>query len=190
MRSNFILFSARLALFTILVAAVPLTVAGPAAAEATCQGWMMGMPNYGFEDLPDGTPVPKWCAEGPDVKGVDRGIGWSYMEANDAYIEATSTSRWNAIRQNIIVPQGTIELSAYAWTSDKVIDGYFGVRIKNTGTVYREIKFGPLRGYQRLSVLFPAPAVGANEYTAFIGYWSPGGFSWLVVDEFHLTRVN
>ncbi len=189
MRSNFILMSARLVLFTVLAAAAPMTVASPAAAAVTCQGWMMYMPNAGFEDPPDGTPVPSWCTEGPDVKGVDRGLGWSYREANDAYIEATSASQWNAIRQNIVVPQGTIELSAYAWTSDKVIAGYFGVRYKNTGIVYREVKFGPLRGYQRLSVLFPAPAEGANEYTAFIGYWSPGGFSWLVVDEFHTRPV-
>jgi hypothetical protein len=68
-----------------------------------------------------------------------------------------------------------------------VTAGYFGVRIKNTGTVYREIKFGPLYGYQRLSVRFPSAA--SNEYTAFIGYWSPGGFSWLVVDDFQTNLV-
>lgn len=157
----------------------------PAAAAAHgCQGWMMYMVNSDFEASADGSAVPAWCTgEGPDAKGVDRGVGWSYAGANNAYIEATTTSRWNALTQHIVVPRDdTIELAAYVRTSSSVTAGYFGVRHKATGAVHREVRFGPLNvGYQRLSVRFPSEA--GNDYTAFVGYWSPGGFSWLVVDE-------
>jgi hypothetical protein len=145
---------------------------------------MMSMPNAGFEAPTDGTPVPGWCTEGPDLKGVDRGIGWSRSGSDDAFIEAASTGQWNAVAQHIVVPAGrTVELSAYVWTSSNVTAGYFGVRVA-TGRVYSEIKFGPLDGYQRLAVRFLSGA--ANNYTAFVGYWSPGS-SWLVVDDFVTT---
>ncbi len=189
MRSHFTSISTRLALITILAATTPLAVANPTSAAITCDGWMMFMPNAGFEDGVDGTPVPLWCSgEGPDVKGVDRGLGWSRSGANDAYIEAMSTSQWNALKQNIVVPRDrTVELSAYVWTSGNVTAGYFGVRNRSTGAVHREIRFGPLLGYQRLSVLFPTG--GSSDYTAFVGFWSPGGFSWLVVDDFQTSLV-
>ncbi|GAA3435134.1 hypothetical protein GCM10018954_047380 [Kutzneria kofuensis] len=151
------------------------------------------MPNASFEAAPDGTAVPNWCTEGPDTKGVDRNAGIAHSMANDAYIEARSTTQWNALTQNIVVPTcRTLDLSAFVWTSSNVTAGYFGVRAYPSVTPYKETKFGPLsNGYQQLSVRFASRCTpddlihpGPVTYTAFVGFWSPGGFSWLMADDF------
>ncbi|GAA4444064.1 hypothetical protein GCM10023148_51050 [Actinokineospora soli] len=173
-----------------MAAALGALAAHPAAASTGCQGWMMYLPNAGFEQPSDGSAVPMWCTgEGPDAKGVDRGTGWSRTGANNAYIEAVSTGRWNAITQHVVVPAGrTVELSGYVRTSSVITAAYFGVRHKATGAVHREVRFGPLTGgYHRLAVRFPAEV---GEYTAFAGFWSPGGFSWLLVDDVATTLVG
>lgn len=172
---------------TAVLTAGALVVVGPEApASPGCNGWMMSMPNAGFEAPADGTPVPGWCTEGPDLKGVDRGIGWSHSGADDAFIEAATAGRWNAVAQHIVVPPGrTVELSAYVWTSRFVTAGYFGVR-DATGRVFSEIQFGPLDGYHRLAVRFPSGA--SSNYTAFLGFWSPGS-SLLLADDFCTTLL-
>lgn len=183
MRSRLASISVRFTLAAILVITADLAVASPTQARVTCDGWMMLMGNAGFESPSDGSPVPQWCTgEGPDIKGVDRGTGWAFRGSNNAYISSVSTGQWNALTQDIVVlPGQTIELSAYVLTHASVTAGYFGVRDRTTGAVYREVAFGPLMEYTRLSVRFPSG--GSSNYTAFIGYWSPGGTSWLVVDE-------
>jgi hypothetical protein len=195
----------RIGLVGVVVAAVGALLAGGTSAAASsgqaagCDGWMMYMPNADFEAAADGTPVPDWCTEGPDTKGVDRGVGYAYSNANDAYIEARSTSQWNALRQNIVVPTcHTIELSGYVWTSSNVTAGYFGVRDYPAESVHTEVKFGPLSGgYQRLAVRFTSRCTptdlfqpGPVNYSAFVGFWSPGGFSWLMVDDFATAMAD
>jgi hypothetical protein len=165
----------------VLTSGALLVLGAEAQASSGCDGWMMYMPNAGFEEPAGGTAVPGWCTEGPDLKGVDRGIGWSRSGTDDAFIEAASTGQWNALTQRIVVPAGrTVELSAYVWTSSSVTAGYFGVR-DASGRVYSETRFGPLDGYHRLAVRFPSGA--SSNYMAFVGFWSPGS-SWLVTDDF------
>ncbi|MEU4746335.1 hypothetical protein AB0G02_38555, partial [Actinosynnema sp. NPDC023658] len=163
-----------------------------------CDGWMMSMPNANFEAAADGTAVPGWCTEGPDPKGVDRAAGVAYTMANDAYLESWSTAQWNALAQHVVVPTcATLELGAYVWTSTNVTAGYFGVRDRPAEVVRSETRFGPLTGwYQRLSVRFPSRCTaedrlypGPVTYTAFVGFWSPGGYSWVMVDDFTIGRV-
>ncbi|MFL6145062.1 MAG: hypothetical protein ACJ72N_24750 [Labedaea sp.] len=168
----------------VLTSGALLALGSEASASSGCDGWMMSMPNAGFEEPADGTPVPGWCTEGPDLKGVDRGIGWSRSGAGDVFIEAASTGQWNAVAQHVVVPPGrTVELSAYVWTSTYVTAGYFGVR-DATGKVFSEIRFGPLDGYHRLAVRFSSGA--SSDYIAFVGFWSSGP-SWLVADDFVTT---
>jgi hypothetical protein len=156
---------------------------------------MMSVPNGHFEFQSDGTPVPQWTGEGPDRKGVDRASQetkqnqWAHCGTSNAFIEASSTGQWNALTQGVsVTPKQTVEVSAYVWTSAQVKEGYFGVRTAGSPMPYKEVKFAALSGgYQRLSVQFwSGPASG---YTIFVGFWSPGGFSWLVVDDIDVKTL-
>jgi hypothetical protein len=194
---------------TVLLA-VGATLVGPGTAAAVGEGctpddgWMMAMPN---NDLEAGDTAPQpiewWCTQGPDTKGVDRAQGWAYQGENNAYIEAWSTSQWNEISQNVVVPnQRTIELSAYVATSSNIQWSYIGVRDKATGAEYARHWIGAVGGrqpdgsvqYVRTSVLFrpnqPVPAGAVTHYTAYIGYITPGGYSEMMVDYFNPSIVG
>jgi hypothetical protein len=179
-----------LVLAAALAAGTLLAGGNPAVADTGCQGWMMHMPNSGFEDPTNGSVAPYWCGEGPDPKGVDTSGAYSATGANSGYLLVQQTGgRWNALTQHIVVPANdTIELSAMVRTTANVTAAYFGVRDKATSRVHTEIRFGALTGYTRLSVRFSSGA--SNNYTAFVGYWSPSGLSWLVVDDFATRLVR
>jgi hypothetical protein len=176
--------SAAMVLFVILTTVVTGGVS--AAASTGCEGWMMAVNDPSFEDS-SAAMSPAWCTEGPGLMGIDRATGWSRTGANNAYIEASDTS-WSSILQHLPVPPSPglcLAVHGFVYTSGNVTGGYFGVRSGRTGTPYAEVRYGPLPDYIELSV--PFLTNGSAEMTVFVGYWSPGVYSWTVIDDITIT---
>lgn len=185
---------------TALAAAV-ITLAGllPAPAQAAqmiCQdGWMMTIKNQEFSDQPypgDWTPIPKWCTEGPMSAGIDRGTQFSATTPDNAYLQ-TATPQWNAMRTYMLVPQSVnyrFTITGWVRTMGPVSNGYFGVRVGQTPTVYKETRFGASQGmYTGLVVKF----CGRNDLggvTIFAGHWSPNVWTRVMVDDLRLAEAG
>jgi Domain of unknown function (DUF4185) len=139
--------------------------------------------------LPVGPVGPPWATEGPDPHGVDSGLGFSHGGGYNAWIHpANRASRaWNAVTQDVTVaPHTRYTLTGWVQTSANLSDGYFGVRGSDGQTVLAETRFAALGPYTRLSVSFDS---GDNDkIKIFAGYWSPGGDSWLRLDDTGLSR--
>lgn len=177
----------RVALIAVLVALSGLSGGTAAGAPSGCDGWMMSIRNFGFEETPDGTAVPGWCAEGAGTVGVDQAAGWSRTGDNNAYLQ-TDTPQWTAMTQYLPLPGDPnyrFELHGWLRTSSNVTHGRFGVRSGAT-TVLSEVKFGTVvAGYREFVVSFRGG--GLPGLTVFAGYWSPVGFSWVLVDDLRLV---
>jgi hypothetical protein len=178
----------QLALAVVVTATALLTGATASSADTSCDGWMMVV-NGGFEAAPGGaTPIPGWCMEGVDTRGVDRGLGIAYAGSNDAYIESYTPGHWNAITQHQWLEGQKFVARAWVRTSGNVVNAYFGVRMGGSPKVHMERRFGPLtNGWTLLEV--PFSRGNLNDVTIFVGYWSPGGYSYLMVDEVSLVRA-
>lgn len=139
----------------------------------------------GFEKQATGTVSAPWTAEGPDDKGIDRGIGLSHSGANNAWIR-TSTTNWNALKQVVTVqPNTNYVLTGWIRNSNNFTDGFFGVR-NPAGSVISEVKYGGSPDYTQKTVSFNS---GSNtSITLFVGYWAPGADSWIQVDDVSLTK--
>jgi hypothetical protein len=134
----------------------------------------------GFESQTTNTPTAPWGAEGPDSKGVDRGLGFTHTGANNGWVRTSSTS-WNAITQVIsVTPSTNYTLTGWLTGSSNVAGGFFGVRTTG-GTVISEAAFGSLPSYTQKTVSFNS---GSNtSVIVYAGFWGPGADSWIRVDD-------
>jgi hypothetical protein len=144
----------------------------------------------GFESQTTNTIAPPWVGEGPDTKGIDRGLGFQHAGSNNAWIHPTNTAttQWNAIKQTVNVQPNTgYVLRGWVQTSGNVTGGYFGVRNGTSPDVLAEQHYAPQGAYAPLTVTFNS---GANtQVTIFGGYWAPGSDSWIRLDDVVMRRV-
>jgi hypothetical protein len=144
----------------------------------------------GFEHQATSTVAAPWAGEGPDEKGVDRGLGFQRSGANNAWVHPSDgTSRhWNAIKQTVAVQPNTgYVLEGWVLGSSNVTSGYFGVRHGTSSSVLAERPFAASGAWTPLTVSFNS---GANaQVTLFAGYWGPGGGDpFIRLDDVSLRR--
>lgn len=136
----------------------------------------------GFEQQTAATPAPPWRLGGRG--GVDRGLGFAHGGANNAYLRATSG--WNDVYQDVAVEPGRrYRLTGWLRTSGNATAGYFGVRAGG-GPVLAERRFGPVPGYQQLTVDVDAGA--RTSVQVFAGLWADGD-TWVQIDDLALTAL-
>jgi hypothetical protein len=135
----------------------------------------------GFEQQQRANICPPWQFEGTGFKGIDLDKGLAQSGRNNAFIR-TPEKAWNGVRQFVRTKPGKPYMAEISIrTSPNVRDGYFGVR-NEVGGVVKEVKFGPLPQYKRLVVAFKGPA-RQTGVMFFVGYWGPGGDSWIQIDD-------
>lgn len=150
--------------------------------------WVRTGPNLvadaGFEQQRSRTISVPWRGEGPDFKGMDVGLGFSFSNGNNAFVR-TASRNWNAVSQFVpVAPNTTYRLHGWVRTSGNYTGGFFGVR-PNNGTRFQETGFGAGAGYRLMSVTFHSGT--ATGVTVFSGYWAPGADSWMQVDDVTLA---
>jgi hypothetical protein len=142
----------------------------------------------GFEMQPTAGVSWPYDVEGSGAKGIDRQLGLSHGGENNAWINTTDSSEWNAITQALTVdPYTWYHLTGWVQTSSPFGAGYFGVR-DGSGTIIDETSFGASTSYAQLSVWFYS---GANTTArAYTGYWTPSGGvdTWMRIDDLSLER--
>jgi hypothetical protein len=127
-----------------------------------------------------------WILEGNG--GVDVNLGSQHGGANNAFTYNHGYG-WNAITQYVPISPDDCFFRFNGWvrTSPNVSGGYFGVRNAATNQVLAEVPFQSLGGYTFLNVNVFTGCVGAVR--PFVGYWGPGAWSWMQVDDLTLSRM-
>ncbi|WP_434389745.1 hypothetical protein [Melittangium boletus] len=139
----------------------------------------------GFEQQVSGTVSAPWYVQGPDTKGIDRGLGFSRTGAHNGWIR-TATRDWNALKQDVAVtPNTNYVLTGWVRGSSNFDAGFFGV-CTVPGTIIREVKYGSLPGYTQQTVAFNS---GNNStVSVFAGFWGVGADAFVQLDDLTLTR--
>lgn len=143
----------------------------------------------GFEGQTTNTLSGAWRGQGPDNKGVDRGLGFQHTGSNNAWIHPTNnlaSTAWNAILQTVTVqPNTNYVLRGWVQTSSNVT-GYFGVRRGTSETdLLAETSFTDAGPWTPVSVSFNSGS--QTQLTIFAGYWGPGGDPFLRLDDVELA---
>lgn len=157
------------------------TAGGNAPASLAADG--------GFEGQTTGSLSGAWRGQGPDVKGVDRNLGFQRTGLNNAWIHPTNnlaSTAWNAILQTVTVaPNTNYVLRGWVQTSNN-ITGYFGVRRGTSETdLLAETSFTNVGPWTPVSVSFNSGS--QTQLTIFAGYWGPGSDAFLRLDDVELT---
>ncbi len=128
-----------------------------------------------------------WNAEGA-ITGIDLNLGFQLAGANNGFAWTRDTG-WQAITQYVPVPTEDCYFRFSGWvrSSPNVTAGYFGVRDAATNQVLSEVPFQRLGAYTYLDV--PVFTRCAAAVRPFVGYWGPGGDSWIQVDDLRLSRM-
>ncbi|ATB32768.1 DUF4185 domain-containing protein [Melittangium boletus] len=139
----------------------------------------------GFEKQTGTAVSAPWYVQGPDNKGIDRGLGLAHGGANNGWIH-TASRDWNALKQDVqVTPNTNYVLTGWLRGSNNVVGGFFGV-CTLPGVVISEVNYGSLPHYTLKSVAFNS---GSNTtVSVYAGYWSPGADSFIQVDDLALSR--
>ncbi len=135
----------------------------------------------GFEFQTTNTVSAPWIAEGPDQHGIDRGIGFSHSDTNDAWIR-DSTANWNAVAQWVsVTPNTNYALTGWVQNSFTTNLGYFGVRASDGVTILKEASYTSLPNYTQIKVNFNSGSNSSVE--VYVGFWGQSQDLWLRVDD-------
>ncbi|GAB2997200.1 hypothetical protein [Saccharothrix stipae] len=136
----------------------------------------------GFEGQPTRGLSAPWRAEGPDPKGVDINLGLQQSGRKNGFLWSAGRT-WNAITQVVPVqPHRVHVLRGWVRTSGNVTGGFFGVRAGTGAAPHTERHFTAANHVQYRLVEIPFNPGPNGEMTVFVGYWGPGGESWVQVD--------
>lgn len=140
----------------------------------------------GFErQVGPGLSAP-WAIEGNG--GLDYHPDGIFSRSGDKNAWIRFNSGWQAVTQSInVAAHSKYKLSAFVRTSPNNKDGYFGVRNADGVSVLKDLKFGALNQYTKLSLVFDS---GDNtKITIFTGMHTSEDI-WVQVDDVSLLPVN
>ncbi|WP_256789283.1 hypothetical protein [Frankia sp. AvcI1] len=148
----------------------------------------------GFEEQPVRAVSAPWRTEGPDTKGVDRGLGLARTGPNNAFIRTASRS-WNALAQDIpvrpntnYVLRGWVRTSGHGAGAD-VNTGFFGVRLSGVWPPVEQ-QFGPSPAGQYQEIVRPFNPGDRTSVTVFCGFWGLGTDGWIQMDQISVRPVS
>lgn len=145
----------------------------------------------GFENQTSTTVGGAWSSLGN--AGIDLS-GYSRSGSKNAWLRNTSTTTWNAVKQNLTVTRNTnYTISMYIRTSANAPSGYYGVRYPNGGSIISEQTYGASSsGYTLRTFTFNSGNNANNTFTVelFSGMYAGTGLdTWVQIDDFSLTAL-